>query len=138
PTSTIEVLAGDERLLGAVVGPRAALEAGQIAAVDVDLERVARGRVVHRVDLVTRHQARDFAAAVALHAERLELRPLAAGLGDAVARLLDLVVHHADHAPRLVVMRAGLVARPPDDGGHVALMRAVQHGAHTLSVGRAE
>src|SRR5437879_6225706 len=47
----------------------------------------------------------------------------------AVARFLVLVVDDADHAPRLMIVRACGLARPPDDRRHVEAGRAVEHVA---------
>src|SRR5438093_1610654 len=76
------------------------------------------------------------AGGVARHAGALQLRPAGARLGDAVARLLDLVLDHADDAPRLMVVRGRAIARPPHHRRDVEFRRAVENVTPALPPGR--
>src|SRR6266404_5604609 len=132
----VQILVADERLLRPVRLLAPPLQSREVLAVHVDLDRVARGGVVHAVHLVAGDQARHAAGRVARDAQRLELRAARPRLRHAIARLLDLVLDHADDTPRLVVVRRGAIAGPPHHRRDVEPRRAVQDVASAPALGR--
>src|SRR6266852_783424 len=139
PCSAVHVLAAHERLHGAVRVEDVALESHEVLAVDVDLQRVLGGGVVHGVDLVVgRHETRHGTGLVAEHLTDLESHLVSQGARAPrhVARLLDLVLDHAHQPPRLVIVRARFITRPPDHGGDVESRAPVEDVAAPLARGR--
>src|SRR4029077_9867508 len=93
PSSAVEVLRAHQRAHAPVGGPGLAPQAVEVAPVDVDLDGVAPGGIVHRVDLVVRrNEERDRPGAVAGHAPNRQRGATARALGHPIAGLLDLVV----------------------------------------------
>src|SRR5512137_457223 len=90
PSSAVEIFRAHQRGHPPVGGPGLAWQAVEIAPVDVDLDGVALGWIVHRVHLVVRrHEQRDRARPVAGHAPDRERGAAARGGSHAVAGLLD-------------------------------------------------
>src|SRR5581483_4088193 len=110
----------------------AAVEAHQLAAVDVDLDGGAVAEVVEAVDLVhLGDQERDLARLDQYRAVLLKGRVSLAVpvINTTEARLLDAVAHHADHAPGVMVVWPHIRARTPDHTDHQQILAAVQHVA---------
>ena len=91
----------------------ASVEAGQISAVNMDLDRGPIGVVVHLVYLVDiGHQQRDPAGVEV--ADTVSLKQGVLGIGPIVqaveAGLGKAIVHHSYHTPGVVVVGRGVIA----------------------------
>src|SRR6266849_3370206 len=136
PASAVHVFAAHQGLHGAVGVEDVALEAHEVLAVDVDLPRVLGGRIVHGVYLVVGwHESGHGAGLVTkylAHFERHLASEGARARGD-IARLLDRVLDHPHQPPGLMIVRAGLVTRPPDHGGDIESRAPVEDVAASLA-----
>src|SRR5438067_668977 len=102
PSAVVVAAAGEAGHGARLKVVAAAVEADEVAAVDVDLHRGAVVRVVHLVDLVDLWcEQRDLARLDergAVPGEAGEIGPVAI-VETLEARLLDRVAHHPDHPP---------------------------------------
>src|SRR3984893_15593933 len=120
--SAVHVFAAHQRFHGAVRVEDVALESHEVLAVDVDLQRVLAGGIVHGVDLVVGwDETRHGTARVAEHLADLESHLASKGACALrnVACLLDLVLDHADQTPGLVIVRARFITRSPGHRGDI-------------------
>ncbi len=108
------------------------LEICQILAVNVHFDGIPGRGVEHPMNVVIRReQTRDHARCITIDCDQFQVGETFLGsIVEALeARLLQLVFHHTDQPPGLVIVRLGCVAGTPDDARDIEQGRAVQHVA---------